>query len=81
MPRRTIKDTRVLYNQVFQNEGGKEVLADLRKFCFATATTFDDNPYEMARREGRREVFMQITNLMKVKYEDFYDYETDDFGI
>ncbi len=75
---KSISDKRITYNQVFGNPPGKEVLTDLRKFCFATQTTFDANPYEMARREGRREVFLQITTIMKVNFEDFYDYEDSD---
>lgn len=70
-----MKRKRQLYNNVFGTEQGKEVLADLRKFCYATATTFSNDTNEMIRREGRREVFMQIVNLMKVDYEAWYDYE------
>lgn len=75
---KSINDKRITYNQVFNNPPGKEVLTDLRKFCYATQTLFDPCPYEMARREGRREVFLQIATIMKVKFEDFYDYEDDD---
>ena len=41
------------------------VLADLRKFCYFNTTTAQSNgnhldPLQMARMEGRREVFMRI---------------------
>lgn len=69
------------YLKVFGNELGKEVLSDLRAFCYATKTTekkgIDQkvDPMQMAVLEGRRQVFMQIMNTMKVDYEDYYDYE------
>ena len=82
MPK-TLKDKRMTYIRVFENEAGKEVLSDLRAFCFATKTTAvkgDDkriDPYEMMRYEGRREVFLQIMNLLKVDFEEYYNYEED----
>lgn len=75
---------KITYNKVFNNEFGKEVLADLRVFCCATKTTEVKNtnmmidPYQMAILEGRRQVFMQIMNTMKVDYSDYYEYDIDD---
>lgn len=71
------------YVKVFGNELGKEVLSDLRAFCHATKTTeIKDkdqriDPYQMAILEGRRQVFMQIVNIMMVDYEDYYDFEAE----
>lgn len=46
---------------------GERVLADLRSFCFADRTTiFDSDPIIMARREGRREVFVRIVNFLNL---------------
>lgn len=78
MGRKSISDKRLEYKQVFENEAGKKVLADLRVFCHATKTTYSDNPYELYRYEGRREVFLQIMNILKVDFEDYYEYEPDD---
>jgi len=74
-----MKEKRALYIRVLGNEAGKEVISDLRVFCYGTKTTFDKCPYETARREGRREVFLQIMNTLKIDFEEFYDYETEDF--
>lgn len=69
------------YLTVFGSELGKEVLSDLRAFCHATKTTEVKginqtiDPMQMAVLEGRRQVFMQIMNIMKVDYEDYYEYE------
>lgn len=46
---------------------GEHVLADLRRFCRAAEPTiFHADPHEMARREGRREVFVRIQNFLNL---------------
>jgi len=43
----------------------QRVLADLRDFCGASRPTiFDPDPLQMARMEGRREVFVRISNFL-----------------
>lgn len=49
---------------------GEVYLADLRNFCFADrGTIFSTEPLEMARREGRREVFVRTINLLNLDEE------------
>lgn len=53
------------YRVVFQPEGVIDrdreiVLADLREFCRGNRTTFEADPYEAARLQGRREVWLRI---------------------
>lgn len=49
---------------------GERVLADLRSFCRAgDATIFSTEALEMARREGRREVFVRISNMLNLDEE------------
>lgn len=73
----------ITYNKVFGNELGKEVLSDLRVFCHATMSLEQKDagqavdPNAMLILEGRRQVFMQIINTMKINYEDIYDFETN----
>jgi hypothetical protein len=62
-----------LYRWLFVGENGdfrrvgEHVLADLRSFCFADRPTiFDLEPIVMARREGRREVFMRVQNFLNL---------------
>lgn len=70
------KERQRVYNLVFDNPMGKEILAELRRFCFATKTTFSTDALELARNEGRREVFLQIINAMKIDFEEnVYNYE------
>lgn len=64
---------RRLYRSLFRGDNGgmhtvgEHVLADLRDFCGASRPTiFDTDPLIMARREGRREVFVRIVNMLNL---------------
>jgi hypothetical protein len=59
------------------HESGKQVLGDLRAFCGATKSNYSSDALEMARMEGRREVFNRITNYLKIDYDDYYELEQD----
>jgi len=65
------------YRLALGDESGKVVLADLRTFCNPTRTNFSTDPLEMARMEGRREVFLRIANFMNVDFDEYYNYEED----
>lgn len=60
------------YRATFLGEDGapkgdaERVLGDLRKFCRGNGSTFDPNPYQAARLEGRREVFQRISNFLNL---------------
>jgi hypothetical protein len=59
------------YREVFMREGridrhSEIVLADLREHCFATKSTFHVDPYEAARRQGRREAWLRITQHLNL---------------
>lgn len=45
---------------------GEHCLADLRDFCWATRSSFDPDPLIMARRAGRRDVWLRITNYLNL---------------
>lgn len=77
MPRKKTSDLQGDYKAVLGNDRATDVLADLRVFCHATKTTYRDNPVEMARMEGRREVFLRIMSMLKVEFGDVYDYDFD----
>jgi hypothetical protein len=42
------------------------VLADLRDFCCANSTTFSPDPYVAARRQGRREAWLRISQHLNL---------------
>lgn len=81
-----LKHKQVEYRRVFDSEAGKEVLCDLIDFCHVLKTTANTEsvqfcPYTTARREGRREVFLQIFSMLKVDFSELYDlYNDDDVG-
>lgn len=60
---------------------GEKVLADLRDFCFATRSGFDKDPAVMARREGRREVFLRIQYLLGLSEDEVRQFMEVDDGI
>lgn len=74
---KTLKEKRLIYNNVFENEGGRQVLSDLRRFCFATKTPYSSDPIEMARNVGRQEVFHQIMTVMKVDFEEYFEFDDE----
>lgn len=45
------------------------VLADLRDHCFANSYTFHRDPYEAARRQGRREAWLRISQHLNLDEE------------
>ncbi len=60
----------LLYRIVFTVEGdtlrlaANHVLADLRDYAFARTSAFDPDPIIMARRQGRRDVWLRISNYL-----------------
>lgn len=63
--------TRWAYRRVFLNDrtlrvASEHVLADLRDFAFARASAFDPDPIVMARRQGRRDVWLRISNYLNL---------------
>lgn len=62
------------------NEAAKIVLSDLRTFCNGTRSNFRPDALEMARMEGRREVFMRVMTFLNVDYSAIYDLEEEDLN-
>jgi hypothetical protein len=52
------------------------VLQDLAEFCYAYATTFDADPREDARKQGRRDVWLRIQAHLKLSDNDLYTIAT-----
>lgn len=64
---------RINYRVVFLAPAGQQVLHDLAKFCRANETTFDPDPRIHAALEGRREVFLRITQHLNLSAEQMFD--------
>lgn len=57
------------YKRLLMKDGAlsgdaEAMLADLRDFCFADKTTFAGDALMIARREGRREVFLRMQGFL-----------------
>lgn len=59
-----IRHRRYHYGQLFnrENEHARAVIEDLKQFCRADESCFSTEPYVMALMEGRREVWLRISN-------------------
>jgi hypothetical protein len=59
-----------LYKDVFLTEAGKKVLHDLSLACGAYISSYSQgDALEMARREGRREIYNEIMKLIDANLE------------
>jgi hypothetical protein len=58
------------------------VLADLRDQAFAQKSTFHADPYEAAKRQGKREIWLRIVqhlNLDEERVQKLVELEDDEF--
>jgi hypothetical protein len=78
-----IKNKEWAFRKVFGSENGelneasKIALADLRYFCNGTKSNFNTDALEMARMEGRREVFMRIMNYLNCDFSKIYELDEE----
>jgi hypothetical protein len=62
---------RVNYRLALMSPAGRQVLADLADFCYATSTTMRSNdPIQLARNEGRRQVWCRIQRALNLTPEE-----------
>lgn len=61
------------YQQTFASPVGKEVLADLAKFCRANDTCFNPNHDIGLMLEGRREVWLRIQSHLGLSPEQLVE--------
>lgn len=55
------------YKRLFASDDGKVVLEDLERFCgfYSTSTNNQWNPYQTMFAEGKRRVFLRISQFMR----------------
>jgi hypothetical protein len=63
------------YRIMFTPDGvhSRRVLADLAKFCRANESTFHPDPRVEARLDGRREVWLRISQHLNLTDEQLFD--------
>ena len=66
------RDVVLAYKRVFRSPAGQLVLHDLARFCRAFDTCFHEDARKHAAAEGRREVWLRITNMIDVKLDDLF---------
>ncbi len=55
------------YRRAFETPAGQAVLADLRRFCCATRSTYrPGDPAAQQHLEGRREVWLRIAGYLNL---------------
>ena len=57
---------RYVYRATFNGPLADEVLKDLGRFCRAFESTFHPDPYVAARLDGRREVWLRLSNHLEL---------------
>lgn len=65
------------YREVFGTALGKKVLADLAKSCHAASTTADPDPREQSRKEGKRQIWLRIQNMIHLPDEEIFNLEKE----
>ncbi len=59
-----VRQNAELYKRVFANPDGEAVLKDLAKRSCVNRTTYDPDTKKMCIQEGRRSLFVYISNLV-----------------
>ena len=67
-----LRGRRTAYVRTFMSPVGQQVLHDLAKFCRGGETCFDPDPRIHAALEGRREVWLRITNHLHLNSEQLF---------
>jgi hypothetical protein len=70
--REVLQQRQLAYRLVFGSESGRQVLADLAKFCRAHRSTFHTDPRVHAALEGRREVWLRIQDHLQLTDDEIY---------
>ena len=60
------------YQLCFGTSAGQAVLIDLAKFCRANESCFHEDPRKHAVLEGRREIWLRITQHLSLTSEQLY---------
>jgi hypothetical protein len=70
--RRFLDERRYAYRATFKGPLAEVVLRDLAKFCRANESTFDDNERVQSKLDGRREVFLRISQHLHLSPEELW---------
>lgn len=68
-----IRKLSAAYKAVFGQPEAVMVINDLAKFCGAEKSAFRTDTHEMARMEGRREVWLRLQAQLNLSEKDIFD--------
>jgi len=68
-----LRQRKTAYQTFFESPGGKELLADLAKFCRAHDSTFHQDPRIAAALDGRREVWLRIQHHLNLDTQTLWE--------
>jgi len=71
--KKAISEKQQLYHRVFDGEDGQAVLEDLKRRCFVKTTTYDPDAMKMGINEGRRSIYVYITNLIEMELKEMLE--------
>lgn len=63
--REQVKKVTIYHDTFKHTANGRAVLKDMMGAHFMLQSSFDPNPYEMARREGERNVILRILSILE----------------
>lgn len=61
------------YREIFKSPAGRRVLYDLSQRCGAASTTYHEDAREQARLEGRRQIWLEIQQFLRLTQADIDD--------
>ncbi len=67
-----LRQRKKAYQLSFGSAAGQLVLQDLAKFCRATQSCYDNDPRLHAALEGRRDVWLRITQHLHLTSDELY---------
>ena len=70
--REALGNRRYAYRKTFAGPLAEDVLKDLARFCRANASTFHDNERVQSKLDGRREVWLRISEHLNLSPEELW---------
>lgn len=58
------------FQNAMQGENGRIILEHIRKLCGQDKSSFNSNAMELARNEGKREIFLLIQNELNMNTDE-----------
>lgn len=74
--RQYLYNLQTAYQKIFNSKHGKQVLADLKRFCRDRESTFNPDPRVAAMLDGRREVILRVKDYLELNRDELWELKT-----